>query len=272
MAVCGLLVVTGVAAVAAWGGRSFDPPSPTTTVGQRYLWNVTVAVAAGVGAGLLLAGAGGRLVMRLLAVTAGDAAQGRITEADETVGRITAGGTIGFVVFTALFFGLTTGVVYLLVRRWLPAGRLGGLAFGALLLLVGATRVDPLRSENPDFDLVGPAWVSLLAFAALVLTQGMLVASLAARYSTALPPAVSDVRSGLRYAPLLLVLPIFPVLGIFALGGVATVAVHKALRRPAALGMSHRTLVAGRAVLVLGALALLPSFVSAVGDIAGRGP
>jgi len=271
MVVCGLLVVTGVVAVAAWGGRSFEPPSPTATVGQRYLWNVTVAVASGVGAGLLAAGAGGRLVMRLLAATAGDTAQGRITEADEVVGRITAGGTIGFVIFTALFFGLATGVLYLLVRRWLPTGRLGGLTYGTLLLLVGGTRVEPLRADNPDFDLVGPPWVALLAFAALVMTHGMLVAALAARYSSALAP-LSNIRDGLRYAPLVLVLPVFPVLGLFAVVGVLHAAVHKALRRPAAAGMSHRTLVAGRAVLILAALGVLPSFVSAVVDIAGRGP
>jgi hypothetical protein len=107
----------------------------------------------------------------MLAVTAGEGAQGRITEADEVVGRITVDGTIGFVVFTALFFGLATGVVYMLVRRWLPAGRLGGLAYGALLLLIAATRIEPLRADNPDFDLVGPSWLALLGFAALVLAH-----------------------------------------------------------------------------------------------------
>jgi len=38
-------------------------------------------------AGILAAGAGGRLVMRLLAVTAGPDAQGRITEAEKLVGH-----------------------------------------------------------------------------------------------------------------------------------------------------------------------------------------
>ena len=37
--------------------------------------------------------------MRLLAVTAGDAAQGRITEADQLVGAISVDGTMGFVIF-----------------------------------------------------------------------------------------------------------------------------------------------------------------------------
>jgi hypothetical protein len=48
-----------------------------------YLWYLTVAVTSGLGAGILAAGAGGRVVMRLLAVTAGADAQGRITEAGQ---------------------------------------------------------------------------------------------------------------------------------------------------------------------------------------------
>jgi hypothetical protein len=94
--------------------------------------------------------------MRLLAATASEAAQSRVTEADEVVGRVSTGGTIGFIVFTALFFGMSSGVVYLMLRRWLPRGRLGGLTYGALLLVVAATRIDPLRAGNPDFDIVGP--------------------------------------------------------------------------------------------------------------------
>lgn len=43
-------------------------------------------------------------------------AQGRETEAQEIVGRISVGGTIGYVVFTALFFGLPTGAIHLLIR------------------------------------------------------------------------------------------------------------------------------------------------------------
>ncbi len=277
MVVCALLVLVGVAAVAAWGALSLEPiaRSPSTTAGQRYLWNVTVAVAAGLGSGVLMAGAGGRLAMRLLAATAGDGAQGRVTEADEIVGRITTGGTIGFVIFVGLFFGFATGVLYMLVRRWLPAGRSGGLVYGALLLVVAGTRIDPLRSENPDFDIVGPGWVALVVFAALVVTHGMLVAALAARFSRALRPFTRS-RSAVAYAPLALLLPVFPALLALAAVGAVTVAVSRANPRVGEEGIAERavgprTLVAGRAVLVAAALISLPGFVSAVAHIAGRG-
>jgi hypothetical protein len=194
--VCMVLVLAGLAAVVRWGSLAVEPPPasapdaadspvppPVGLVVRRYLWYVTLAVTSGLVAGILAAGAGGRLVMRLLAVTAGPDAQGRITEAEQLVGRITVGGTLGFIVFTTLFFGLASGMVYLLLHRWLPGGWAGGLAYGALLLVVAATRLEPLRRGNPDFDLVGPGWVSVATFALLVVFHGMLVAALAGRLS-----------------------------------------------------------------------------------------
>src|SRR5215218_7531011 len=120
--VCIVLVLVGLVAVVRWGGLAVEPPPvpgpdgagptvppPVSLVVRRYLWYLAVALLSGAAAGILAAGAGGRLVMRLLAVTAGADAQGQITEAEEIVGRITVDGTIGFVVFTGLFFGRSQG-------------------------------------------------------------------------------------------------------------------------------------------------------------------
>jgi hypothetical protein len=276
MALCGLLVLLGLAAVIMWGGvelespgsESEGPPSPGQ-VGRRYLWYLTLAVFSGLGAGILMAGAGGRLAMRLLAVTAGDTAQGRTTEADEIVGRITTDGTIGFVIFTGLFFGLATGVVYLLVRRWLPGGRLGGLAFGTLLLLGAATRIDPLRAENPDFDIVGPGWLAVVVFGALVLLHGMLVAALAGRYSRVLSPISARPWTMVPYAPLVLLIPVFPIALFLALVGIVVAGLSRA--QPLVEGLRSRNVTTGgRLVLVTIALVTLPGFLSAVVDIARR--
>ncbi|MGH8993398.1 MAG: hypothetical protein ACRDZ7_17960 [Acidimicrobiia bacterium] len=285
MVACALLVLAGVAAVVRWSHLPFQALSQSApaTAGQRYLWNVTVAVTAGLAAGVLVAGAGGRLAMRVLAVTAGDGAQGKITEASEVVGRITVDGTIGFLMFTGLFFGLASGVLYALLRRWLPPGRLGGLAFGALLLVVAGTRLEPLRADNPDFDLVGPSWLALTLFAALALIHGLVLAAVAARVSRTLPLFSIRSRRGLGYAPLLALLPIFPVYLVMAVAGVLTVAVSRmgpgprtGIGVPAGgsgePGLDRATLIAGRAVLIGIVLVALPGFVSTVADIAGRGP
>lgn len=209
--------------------------------------------------------------MRLLAATAGDAAQGRETEAEEIVGHITAGGTISFVLFTALFFGAASGAIYLIVRRWLPAGRLGGLSFGALLLVLAATRIDPLRADNPDFELVGPGWAALVVFGAVVIVHGMLVAAIAGRYSRVLPLPSRHVRAMVPYAALLLLLPLFPVFVFLVAVGALVVLVSR-LRPLVDFLRSGRALLTGRVVLAVAGLVALPGFVAAVADIAGRRP
>jgi hypothetical protein len=238
-------------------------------VARRYLWYLTVAVASGVGAGLLAAGAGGRLVMRLLAVTAGPTAQGRVTEAEEVVGRISVDGTLGFVVFTGLFVGLATGVLYLLVRRWLPAGRAAGLAYGALLLVVAGTRLDPLRPGNPDFDLVGPGWVSVAALTALVVFHGVLVAALAGRVSRAVPLLSARPRAIAAHAPLLLLAPLGSAVLLLAIVGVMVVLASQ-VPAVVAAWRDRRLVTVGRVALAAVAVVAFPGFASAVVDILGR--
>jgi hypothetical protein len=281
--VCLALVLAGLVVVLRWGGLAVEsppapgpdaagPPDPPPVgfVVRRYLWYLVVAVAAGATAGILAAGAGGRLVMRLLAVTAGADAQGRITEAEEIVGRITVDGTIGFVVFTGLFFGPVSGAAYLLLRRWLPAGRAGGLAFGVLLLVVAGTRLEPLRRGNPDFDLVGPGWVSVVAFAVLVVFHGMLVAALAGRVSRAVPLLAAQPRAIAIYAPLLLlVLPGPSVALVLIAVGVAIVLVTR-IPSIVAAWRSRPVVAVGRVTLAVAALVAFPGFASTLVDILGR--
>lgn len=181
------------------------------------------------------------------------------------------GGTIGFIIFIGLFFGLATGALYLLLRRWLPPGRLGGLTYGGLLLVLVATRLDPLRAENPDFAIVGPGWLAVIVFGALVVTHGMLVAALAGRYSRVLPLISRRAPALVAHAPLLLLAPMAPMALPLAAVGAMTVIVAQA--RPLAEGLRSRSVtVAGRVVLATVALVALPGFVSGVADILGAQP
>jgi hypothetical protein len=274
---CVLLVLAGLLTVIRWGGLAVQsPPTPAGTARQlpvglvvrHYLWYVTVALTAGVTAGILAAAAGGRLVMRLLAVTAGPAAQGQITEANEIVGRISVGGTVGFFLFIGVPFGVAAAAAYLLLRRWLPSRRAGGLALGTLLLLVVGTRIDPLRANNPDFSLVGPAWVAVVAFLALGLFHGMVVAALAGRYSRALPLVASRSRAIAAYAPLLLLIPLFLVIPVIIAAGLVAGVVSQ-IRPVVALWHDRRVVTVGRVALAAVGLAALPGFVSALVDILG---
>src|SRR5215217_4987987 len=282
ISLCIALVLAGLVSVVRWCGLAVEPPStpgpdgtgptdppPVSLVVRRYLWYLAVALLSGA-AGILAAGAGGRLVMRLLAVTAGADAQGQITEAQEIVGRITVDGTLGFVVFTGLFFGPVSGAAYLLLRRWLPAGRAGGLAFGALLLVVAGTRLEPLRRGNPDFDLVGPGWVSVVAFTVLVVFHGALVAALAGRLSRAVPLLAARPGTIAVHAPLLLlVLPGPSVALVLIIVGVLVVLVS---RIPSVVAAVHARplVIVGRVALAMATLVAFPGFASALLDISSR--
>lgn len=279
MIACAALLLIGLAAVVAWGGESFRPPQPRPTderlpnreVLRRYLWYVNLMVAAGVGAGFAIAGAGGRLAMRLVAATAGAEAQGRVTEADQVVGVISVEGTLGFITFTGLVLGVASGLLYLLIRRWLPRGRWAGTMYGVLLLVLFSTRVEPLRPDNPDFDIVGPGWVSLLAFGSLAVAHGMAVAALAARLSRALPLVEAKAKILAWYLPLVVLVPAAPLLVPIVIGGFVALGLNQ-LDRMHSLLTSRRLLVIGRAlgVIVLGVA--LPGFLTAAVDILGRGP
>ncbi len=148
MLVCAVLLLAGLVAGGAWSRLDFRIPDSNieltpTAVAKRFAWYVSLVLTGGILAGITMIGAGGRLAMRLLAVTGGDSAQGRTTEAGETVGEITVDGTVGFVVFNGIFGGIVAGALYLLVRRFLPARWLGGATFGLGLLIVAGTTIDP---------------------------------------------------------------------------------------------------------------------------------
>ena len=170
--ICLALVALGAAIVVRRGAPREDEPP----VG--WLRHVAGSLAAGLAAGVLAAGAGGRLVMRLLAATSPDV-HGSLTEAGETIGEITVDGTLALFLFAGLPAGLLSGALYALAGPVLPRGWARGIALGLLLLVIAATRIDPLRADSVDFLLLDPAWLAVLGFTVLALFQGMLVVALA---------------------------------------------------------------------------------------------
>jgi len=163
VAACVALFAFGNFLTVRWanGDRITAPQADDTRPGivaLRMLWWFALVAAVGCTTGVLIIGAGGRLAMRVLAATSGDAVQGAETEAREIVGDITLGGTLGFVLFVGLLGGAFCALLYAVVQRWLPRSPLRGLMFGALLLVLLGTRIEPLRTNNEDFDIVGPPW------------------------------------------------------------------------------------------------------------------
>jgi len=239
-------------------------------VARRFVWYCALAITGGVVAGITVIGAGGRLAMRLLAVTGGDAAQGRVTEADEIVGAITVTGTRDFILFTGIFGGLMTAGIYLVVRRYLPRNPLGGLAFGAGLLIVLGTIVDPLRSDNPDFDIVGPGWLAIAVFTLLALAYGLALVGWMARLSEWLPLLSTERRVLARYAlpAALAVAGVSVTVALVVLGLVVVLATRWGALVDAV--RSRQALLVGRVALVALLVLALPGALASVADIAGR--
>ena len=274
MVVCAAVLVAALVLGVRWSRLPFTPP-PTVDdpsggeVVRRYAWYCSLLLSAGIPAGIAVIGCGGRLAMRLLAVTAGDDAQGRITEAEEVVGKVTTEGTIGFVVFNGIFGGVVAAALYLVIRRLLPPRWAGGLAFGAGLLAVLGTTVDPLRDENPDFDLVGPGWLSVLVFTAMALAFGVVLAGFVARCSAWLPLPSRDRATIARYAPIALVALVgFSVtIVLVAVGALVALVTRwrpllRWVRSPAALRVGQVVLLAVVAVSIPGAVQSLADIVS----------
>lgn len=275
---CSALLTIGLALTARWGTLDVRAPDeahdsnvpPVSYLVRRYIWSVSLLLWTAIGTAFLVVGPAARLAMRVLAVTAGAQAQGRLTEAQEVVGRISGEGTTSIFFFVGLPAGVVSALAFIVLRRWLPEGRAGGLALGVFLLLVAATRIEPLRSNNEDFDLVGPGWLSIAIYSTMALVQGLAVVSFSGRISRPLPMPGRRISSILPHAVLLALIPA-------AIGGVAVilagiVVVAAGRTNLANVLCSPRALAIGRAVVVVGTLVALPGFVSSIVDIAGRGP
>lgn len=268
---CIVLFALGAVAAVRWGHLSFTPPWSGEDVSflerlRRGLWFLDVMLLAALFTGLLVIGPGGRLVMRLLAVTAGDDAQGRVTEAQEIVGEITVGGTIGFVLFVGILGGVALAVLYAVLRKWLPAGRGGALLLGAIFGIMVATRIDPLRPDNRDFDIVGPDWLSVVAFVGLGAIAVLTFTAAAARLARIVPLVSRKPTTLVPYAALILLVPLTFLSVAAVVGGVVAAAL---LSRPdfRRFWSDRRVLLAGRVVIALVALAFLPGFVRDVAEI-----
>ena len=133
----------------------------------------------------VVGGIGGRIVMRFLFLQ-NEATAGLITENGNQVGVITLGGTASLVFFAALFLGVPAGLVYVVMRRWLPGESLAhGLLYGALLLvLFGGGAID---ADNIDFRLFGPPGLGILLFSVLPFVFGVVLADLVDRWDPYVP-------------------------------------------------------------------------------------
>ncbi|MBI2170140.1 MAG: hypothetical protein HYU28_11685 [Actinobacteria bacterium] len=191
----------------------------------RFLRLWAWATVAGILAGVLVFGVGGRIAMRILAVTSSDAVQGAFTDDGLEIGEVTLEGTIGLILFGGIFGGVIGGWFYAIIRQFLPttptrrrwAGAAIGVAIGTQLFV---------DSEGRDFSILEPIWLPVALFVLLSGLFGFLVPLIADRLRNWYETTPLRFPRFLAFAPLLLVIPTgigFVVgLAVCALGAVST--------------------------------------------------
>lgn len=279
----GCTVAMVVAAALAVGLRhTRRTPSPLSgSEPFRERLAVTVSRAGGmlVGAyvgGLLTIGAGGRLMMRVLAATSSDDVQGQLTEADEVIGEVSVGGSVFLIVILGIGASVVGLALFLVLRRWLPdrslAAGLVGVALGAGVLVRPSGL---LSSTNRDFTIVSPVTLAVaLCLVTLVLfgaTFGVLVDRMATRW----PRPGWSPRGAVAVLPFAVLL-LSPPLFVAAVIGVLAGTVAPTLRSPPAPDHSGRPDVEGAGgrpgrilVMALGGLGGLSVLVAA-GQVIAR--
>ena len=123
--------------------------------------------------GLLVAGLGGRVVMRLAAILVPDAV-GAFTENGNRIGDITLSGSLGLIL-AGLFLGPFAGVVWVVVSPWIP-GR--GLARAILTvpIAVALGTLALIRADNRDFRILDHDPAVVAALLGLVAVVGLSIA------------------------------------------------------------------------------------------------
>jgi hypothetical protein len=160
---------------------------------RLFAASILAALVAGAVAGL-----GARMAMWVIRLM-NESHNGEVTHANFAMGQWTVEGTLNLVVSGALFFGLPGAVLYLVVRRFLPAPLLTrGLSFGVVLLALGFTAF--VQDNEYEYNrYVSPA-VAVPLFMVLFPLYGVVLAPVAERLGrgSLAPPRRRRVRVGGR--------------------------------------------------------------------------
>ena len=227
----------------------------------RSARRVSVAVCAGAVSGGLVGGLGGRIAMLILRLTSSAELHGVKTDDGFTIGRIS--GDTFFLVGLTMLAGVVTGIIYLLIRSWLPAARRPLYNAGLWALVGGSAVIRP--HDGIDFVKLDPLVLACVLFIVLPALHGALVSSLTERW---LPAAERPGRSWLSWVLLLLGALPLALFGPFGLAFVLAAGLGWLLNRyvpVARLWTSNVVTWIGRAALTaVGGVAL----VTLVGDVA----
>ncbi|MGE5225530.1 MAG: hypothetical protein ACM3OO_01500 [Planctomycetaceae bacterium] len=128
---------------------------------------LAAGVTGGFVCGVLIGGVGGRLAMLLLRLTSDPALRGVTTDDGFTIGRVSSETIFLLGVTTGL--GMVGGVLYLVVRGWIPP-RLRVASMTAFFGLVGGAGL--ISPHGLDFNALGPLPLAVALFVAIPAAYG----------------------------------------------------------------------------------------------------
>lgn len=177
--------------------------APVATNGRlaEILRDIARSGLAGILAGLLVVGPGGRLVMRAAALLE-PSAIGRFTENGNRIGEITAGGSFALVL-VGVFFGAAGAVLWVVVSPWLP-GTPRARALLAAPVALALSALSLIQGFNPDFGVLHHSVVAVLLLLVLVAVSGFVLSVLDHWLDGRLPAAGASRVSDAAYLVLAL--------------------------------------------------------------------
>jgi hypothetical protein len=179
------LVTTG-APTTTFDGR------PAVSPAGEVLRDIARGGIAGIIVGLLVAGLGGRLVMRLATILHEDTV-GISTENGEVIGSITLNGTLALMTFGGLGMGLLAGTIWVIVSPWIP-GR--GLARALVTALAAVALGTPplVQRTNTDFVVLDHDPMVVVLLVGLVGLVGFSIALVDGALDARLPRPLGGIR------------------------------------------------------------------------------
>jgi hypothetical protein len=138
----------------------------------RVLRSLVAALAVGALVGVVVAGGGARLAMRLIALADDRENFGQITGSEAVVGEITFGGTVA-VLLTGMALGIFGAFMYLSLRAWMPSKR-GYRSMSFVLIVLGFGLFLTIDGNQGDFVFPNTA-LSIVSFAVVLILYALIV-------------------------------------------------------------------------------------------------
>lgn len=136
---------------------------------------------------------------------------GRVTENGNRIGEFTVEGTVSLLMFGGLLGGLVAGVIWVLVKEWMPPS---STLVGLMVIAIGGFRL--IEADNRDFVILQGPVPDLALLLGLLFGFGVVLHHLDGWLQDRLPKATSSTSIGVYSVLVAVAVPVtIPTIGSF---------------------------------------------------------